>query len=173
MDRSNTISQPIYHWDYDQGILTRYIRVGECVKCGNCCRGFLKIYVAACYDPQVPQQGGKATTGRGTWIEINHNEQRVFFRLGGFQNCDRKCASLIEDNTCGKYTRRPLFCQVFPVSPENIATFPDCTYSFQKAGEWTFDYRGIQKSVKEGKQAGRNKQVKEYLYERARDTTIR
>jgi len=142
MPRSNNMSRPIYHWDYDQGLVTRYIRLGQCTSCGDCCRGFLKIYVAALYDPEIPQQGGKATTGQGTWIEISQNGQRVFFRLGGFQNCKRKCAHLCEDNLCAKYTRRPLFCQVFPISPQNIDTFPECTYSFQKTGEWTFEQLG-------------------------------
>jgi Fe-S-cluster containining protein len=149
MERTNKMSQPIYQWDYDQEIVTRYIRIGQCTKCGACCRGFLKIYVASRYDPEIPQQGGKDTTGEGIWMEVNQNGRRVFFKLGKFQKLEKKCSHLSENNECASYTKRPLFCQVFPLAPQNIVTFPECTYTFQKTGEWTFKQLGIKELVRE------------------------
>jgi Fe-S-cluster containining protein len=138
METLNKASRTIYQWDYDRELVTQFKRVGKCSKCGSCCRGFLEIQVAHRYDPDIPQEGGQATTGQGIWIEIMHQEQRTFFKLGNYQSLDRKCAFLATNNQCGSYTKRPLFCREFPLSPQNIDTFPECTYNFMKNGEWTF-----------------------------------
>jgi Fe-S-cluster containining protein len=151
MNKSNGTSQPIIHWDYDQKLVIQYLRQGHCSKCGSCCKGHLPVSVADKYDPDVPQQGGKATTGKGTWIEVNYKKQRVFFKTGRFQVCEKSCSHLNENNQCASYLYRPLFCQEFPLSPDHIVDFPDCTYTFKKNGEWTFHQLGITQPEQEVK----------------------
>jgi Fe-S-cluster containining protein len=143
MSRTNGTSRPIYHWDYDQKMVIQYLRQGQCSMCGCCCKGHLPISVADKYDPDIPQQGGRSTTGKGTWIEVNYNKQRVFFKTGKYQPRQKVCNHLNENHQCSAYIYRPLFCQEFPLSPDNIFEFPECTYFFEKVGEWAFHQLGI------------------------------
>jgi Fe-S-cluster containining protein len=138
MKRLSKVNQPIYQWDFVNELVTQYLRVGHCSKCGRCCQGFLELEVVHRYHPVIPQEGGKATTGRGIWVEIVNNGKRVFFKTEKHRKLDRKCKFLAENNECESYNRRPLFCREFPLSPQNIITFPECTYTFINTGEWTF-----------------------------------
>jgi Fe-S-cluster containining protein len=151
MNGSNGASRLIYHWDYDQKLVIQYLRQGQCSKCGSCCKGYLPVSVVNRYDPDNPLRGGKSTTGKGIWIEVNHNGQRVFFKTGIFQPREKVCNHLNENNECASYFQRPLFCQEFPLSPDNIMAFPECTYSFEKVGEWTFHQLGIDRTEVEVK----------------------
>jgi Fe-S-cluster containining protein len=146
MNASNGKSRPIYHWDYDQELVIQYLRIGHCSKCSSCCKGHLPISIADKYDPDIPQQGGKSTDGKGTWIEINHKKHRVFFKTGIFQPRQKVCNHLNDKNECASYFQRPLFCQEFPLSPDNIIAFPECTYTFKKIGEWSFHQLGIDRT---------------------------
>jgi Fe-S-cluster containining protein len=151
MSGMNSANQPVFHWDYDQKLVIQYLRQGQCSRCGGCCKGHLPISIANKYDPDIPQQGGKCTDGKGLWIEIIHKRQRVFFKTGKYQPREKVCTHLNAKNECISYSRRPLFCQEFPLSPDNITAFPECTYSFKKVGEWTFHQLSIERAVKEVK----------------------
>jgi Fe-S-cluster containining protein len=142
----NVTGQPVFHWDYDQKLVIQYLRQGQCSKCSSCCQGHLPICVVDKYDPDIPQQGGKSTTGKGIWIEVNHKQNRVFFNTGEFQPRQKVCNHLNDKNECASYFQRPLFCQEFPLSPDNIIAFPECTYTFKKIGEWSFHQLGIDRT---------------------------
>jgi Fe-S-cluster containining protein len=139
-------NRPVFHWDYDQELVIQHLRIGHCSNCGSCCKGYLPISIADKYDPDIPQQGGKSTDGKGTWIEVNHKKQRVFFKTGKFQPREKVCNHLNENNECSSYIYRPLFCQEFPLSPDHIIAFPECTYAFEKVGEWSFHQLGVDRT---------------------------
>lgn len=138
-----SLKQPIYVWDYDAQCVIRYARTGTCSKCGRCCQGYIQFHIARPYDSQNPHQGGQATTGQGPWVEVQHQEQRVFFKIEGYQPQDRQCAHYNQITGCASYQRRPLLCREFPLTPHDIDSFPECTYQFQKTGQWTFHQLGI------------------------------
>ena len=131
--------EKFYLWDYDRGEVTQYLRLGECNGCGDCCRGKVKFSVVDLYEPDYPKHGGMATSGEGLWAEARWNGKRVFYRMRGYEDHAYGCNWLDENGRCSSYETRFFLCEVWPLSPHDIVSFPNCSYSFKELGCWKFD----------------------------------
>jgi Fe-S-cluster containining protein len=125
-------------WDYDVQTVKRYLREGECNSCGLCCRTSIQFSVAQPLDSEQLHQGGQKTTGQGRWVEINHNGSRTFYRILSYAQEQFQCRYLDTDSLCEVYPDRSLLCREWPFCPEDIVSFPDCSYQFELVGEWPF-----------------------------------
>jgi Fe-S-cluster containining protein len=145
----NKIAKKSYLWDYDKKIAIQYIRVGECNMCGACCRGIINFSVVNMIEKDNPDNGGKATSQEGQWVEVCPNGQKIYFKMREYDRCERQCKHLKGDATCGVYSKRSTLCREWPFSPTDLIPFPDCSYEFVKVGQWTFDEILKQETEKE------------------------
>lgn len=142
-------SNLVYLWDYDQKIVFQYGRFGECDRCGSCCMGGVHFSVTDVVDVDELRSGGRATTGDGAWVETSSNGVRVFYRIKPYQPGGKRCSRLQDNQMCGIYSNRPLFCRGWPFLPAEIIPFPECSYQFQKLGQWPFEQIKKSKSKKD------------------------
>ena len=142
-----------YEWDYDAKKVTTWRRTGECNHCGACCVKGGEI-VFDTYDssmmPNVtlyesndysPQNGGDMTTGEGIWTQ-NIGEPIYFGNVRHDPTAKGTkpdpCPCFI-DGKCEINETKPKLCQVFPQSPSQIKTFPDCSYVFEMIEQEDFE----------------------------------
>jgi Fe-S-cluster containining protein len=78
--------------------------VGECNKCGNCCR-FMRFYV------RLPKNIVKS------FYEF-HGCKLFSHKKGTMIDVPIFCKHLKENGSCGRYTRRPLICRIYPSNPD-------------------------------------------------------
>lgn len=142
-------SNLVYLWDYDQKIVVQYGRFGECTRCGSCCMGGVHFSVTDAVDKDELRRGGQATTGVGKWMETRSNGVRTFFKMKPYQPGGKRCSHLGENQVCSIYSNRPPFCRGWPFLPTDITPFPNCTYQFQKLGQWSFEEIKIRKLERE------------------------
>jgi Fe-S-cluster containining protein len=94
--------------------------------------------VAQPLDPEQLHQGGQKTSGKGRWVEISRNGDRTFYRILSYTEEHLQCRHLDSNNHCAVYADRSLLCREWPFTPEDIKSFPDCSYHFRLLGEWSF-----------------------------------
>lgn len=127
-----------YKWDEEEQICTGYIRHGECKQCGACCRAHIVYRVAGEVAMQDRKNGGSRTTGIGIWSEISSGDERTFFetiKVGEGKGCSR----LGKNNVCKEYKERRVICTEWPFNPSDLEHFPNCGYSFEEDGKWTYE----------------------------------
>jgi len=79
-------------------------RVGYCSKCGDCCR-----------------------SGHGMWFNLNDIYDF------GVDKRYKYCSALDkETNLCTIHKNKRWICKCWPMLPEHIEKFPNCTYKFVK-----------------------------------------
>lgn len=87
------------------GHIMRYIRIGECNRCGECCEAPTKerieAYHRAGFTCRVQHESGCPFE--------EYREGKIF---------------------CTNYEDRPKMCRDFPTSPVDIETLPNCSYRF-------------------------------------------
>jgi Fe-S-cluster containining protein len=142
-------AKKIYLWDYDRKIAVQYARYGECNMCGACCRGIIHFSVVNMIEKDNPDNGGRATSKEGQWVEVSPNGQKLYFKMREYERRDRQCKYLQGNGTCGVYLERSTLCREWPFSPSDLIPFPDCSYRFFKVGQWTFNEIINQKVEKE------------------------
>ena len=102
-----------------------YIRSGECTMCGKCCTGINLVH--ANKTVQTIEEFNQLQT---MWDDYKHfkpigaDDDGVIF----------ECIHLQEDNSCGIYDDRPLFCRKYPSETSLLlgGKIPaDCGYIFE------------------------------------------
>jgi len=134
-------------WNYDTGIATEYERIGECNRCGDCCRSVIDIKITK--DGNKRYHGGKTTNEEGRWSEIMEvsdvahiKENREFI---AFIPTDREhggCHALDPETslcTINSGFSKPWCCSVFPTAPSDIKNLPNCSYEFIKVNEYSIE----------------------------------
>lgn len=132
-------------WDYDQQIVIEYHRTGECNGCGQCCRAHIEYKVAGAYS-QGPATMGSGTNQQGVWYEVSQEGNRylmsspvITLREG------HRCPLLSVDNLCTRHEDKSLqkkelmLCAVWPVGPEQVEAFDECSYEFEEVCRWALE----------------------------------
>jgi Fe-S-cluster containining protein len=133
-----------FEWNYDEGIVLAYERLGECNGCGDCCRAEIWLNVAGELTPgNTPWEergnGGPDTTGQGIWNEVRIGDVRRFFLVRNAAPGNLHCAQLTEDNRCKIHLTKPLFDKAWPMSPRHIVPMPRCSYTFRELARWSLE----------------------------------
>ena len=123
-------------WDYDTNIATRWKRNGECNQCGDCCKMLIKIRMVG---GDRLNHGGHTTSGESRWSEIEDGDKREYVKFVNENDPDHKPCTELYQNKCSLNGTKPWCCVVWPVSPSDIEPFKDCSYTFEKIGEWNMD----------------------------------
>ena len=125
-------------WDYDAGMMIKYERTGQCNLCGRCCRSLIEIgYIKPGYDGSG-RNGGAATSGRGTWYEVEDRGRRHFWQVDIHAGEARRCPHLSSDDHCVLHGApdEAAICRLWPFSPECVTAFPGCSFGFREMGRW-------------------------------------
>jgi Fe-S-cluster containining protein len=134
-----------FEWDYDNGVVVEYERLGECNGCGACCMAVIQFAVAGRLngsnnDWATVGNGGPATSGKGVWSEIHVGGKRRFFQIADVdRNANHRCENLAEDNRCTIQQSKPLFHKAWPMSPRQVTPFELCSYSFREIARWPLE----------------------------------
>lgn len=115
-------------WDYEGQQYNLWLRNGGCNQCGECCQAMISLC--------GPREGFDGTNEKGCWYErFPHVEPR---RLIGVEAIDRNGDSCTGDrgNQCGWYDLRGFICQAWPMAPQHVEPFDNCSYSFLLLDSW-------------------------------------
>lgn len=152
----NVMDTPIRYleWNYDEGKVREYARVGECNGCGQCCLARIQWQTVTKThqkpSPPATFNGGQhknfssmsnVPMKAGVMHEIRQGKQSRFMTpvevIPGHE-----CKSLTEDKKCAlhefKNWRRRIMelCDVWPIHPSQVTPFDQCSYEFRLIGEW-------------------------------------
>ena len=115
-----------------QLIEPEYIKVGECNRCGACCRMLPLWKSMNDAERALLRITGNYVASAGIKDSCLHdpNSENVFNKT-----MSSRCSNL-KDNpdgttSCMIYESRPSFCKTFPASPQS--TIPECCIRFKKA----------------------------------------
>jgi len=127
-------------WNYDTLVAREYERSGECNGCGDCCR---TVFNMKMFGGEKTEHGGLAVDGKGIWTEIvsdsEDEDDREFIRFSITEE-DRPCSALLPDGKCTQHgPRKQWCCRVFPTSPRDIDSLPNCSYEFTEIRNWVFE----------------------------------
>lgn len=153
-------------WNYDTNTATEYERMGDCSRCGACCKAIIS-FTAIRYpdlgpnvtlydevdDDGYPREdirdGGYFVDGTGKWQEVVRKDGvRRFFKVTEIDASEKAlsehaCSALINDSegkpACSVHDTKSLLCSAWPMAPEHVAPFPECTYEFVPINEWQID----------------------------------
>lgn len=123
-------------WDYENQQVNRWLRGGGCNQCGECCQASVSLLAT---EGDNGREGCKGTTWNGFWYErFPHTEPR---RLVGVEAIDRNGDSCTGDrgNQCGWYDLRGFICQAWPMAPQHVEPFDNCSYSFLLLDSWPLE----------------------------------
>lgn len=132
-------------WNYDMVEVVEYERHGECNGCGQCCAAYIF------YDRSGTLIGsengcavGDSAGPEGIWHEVTEGEHRWLIRLREVKLNASRCPSLTDDNRCAVHADKsavkgvlPL-CDIWPMGPEQVEPFDQCSYRFEEIGRWAF-----------------------------------
>ena len=126
-------------WDYDKDEVITYEREGECNGCGECCNIVIYFGISEAYGGDA-RNGGENTDEEGVWAEVVDEGVRRFFKHVPIDTPERKkCPSLEEGLTCDMYFTKAPICSVWPVIPDQLDAFPQCSYKFKEIDKYTIE----------------------------------
>src|SRR5258708_5824830 len=133
-----------YEWNYDEGVVILYERLGECNGCGDCCMAAIQFAVAGrLTHGSTPWEqhgnGGSETTASGVWSEVRVGAERRFFRQVAGKPGNERCKNLTEDLRCEIHFTKPVFHKSWPMAPRQITEFERCSYTFREIARWSLD----------------------------------
>lgn len=150
-------------WDYDKNVATEWCRLGDCNHCGECCQ--VIIYIDACGDTDEDRRnGGNGVSEEGQWYQCNGSGNPLFWGnirittepIGwdcyeGVADDDifideqgERCptSSIAEEQRgqCNHGSKRKEgICTAWPLHPDHVNEFDDCSYRFLKLNEWEME----------------------------------
>jgi len=137
-----------FTWDYDKGVLTEWLRAGNCNQCGECCK--VMIHLTTIEDGRGTSRDGEDQTNKqGVWCQWDAYGRTRFWQTriaedeehgDCYKHCGKKCVDGSAD--------KGLICTAWPLHPAHVETFDDCSYHFVKLGEWPIEEDSI-KEIKE------------------------
>ena len=154
-------------WDYDKKLITDWLRLGSCNHCGECCQ--VTIYVDACgADDNDRRNGGDSASGEGQWHQHNNlfwGNIKITEEIGSW-NCyegvaedgtyidkqgERQQAANVNDNQKGRcnHERKKGLCAAWPLHPDHVNEFDNCSYRFLKLNEWGIEEAELEEEKQE------------------------
>jgi Fe-S-cluster containining protein len=127
-------------YDFPRNVATEYERYGACNGCGACCTGRLRYNFqrrseAETFDMRQ-RGGGSAMNGKGIWQEVCDGDLHIFRQFVEHEPDGTQCTYL-RGNLCAIHLAdAPMICKLFPISPREIAPFPECSYVFFAVNAW-------------------------------------
>ena len=126
-----------YTWDYDRQVVETWERSGDCNGCGDCCLGEVTyIFQRRDINEQIDMRetgGGYVLDGTGVWLEAHNGDQRLFRKFSKYEPTSKVCPHLADHKCALHALGKPMLCQLWPISPLEIAAFPRCSYTFRLA----------------------------------------
>lgn len=138
-------------WDYDRGEVIEYQRRGECNGCGACCIARIAFNVSMTaelplntmhdWDRRDVRDGGDATNGKGVWTGLLFdNGASRYWQITEIDRAHTEaCPLLGEGNRCARHNHVNNLCTEWPLAPEQVTPFPDCSFSFVEIGRWPIE----------------------------------
>ena len=83
------------------------------------------------------RDGSDTTDQKGVWNEISRGAARRFW--GDFKVEDdvvERCTALSEEKRCNIQLTKHLLCKVWPLAPEHVTPFSECSYEFVEIQRW-------------------------------------
>lgn len=137
-----------YKWDYTKDEATEFERLGDCNGCGACCKAVIAFVVSGRVKDKDARNLGDSTDGEGIWAEVQKDKKRRYFQVTSVQETDKvNCSKLGENNQCTVHSGKPVLCEVWPVIPEQVTPFPECSYSFKEVRKWTISTQTMIEAV--------------------------
>ncbi len=91
----------------------KYKLIGKCLKCGKCCLGKVAYY-------QEYEDKKKEETCRVVSVKLENPS---------FKN--EGCISILKNNLCNIYEKRPPLCSDYPRIYQELELFTDCGYKWK------------------------------------------
>lgn len=133
-----TPASKYFRWDFDNSEVVQYERKGECNGCGACCKALIQFRVRNISSKRLKdgRDLGNATDGKGVWAQIKKGKKRRTFQVTHIVPGEVTCSSLSPENKCMVHLDKPTICEVWPVLPEQVTPFKECSYTFEEIGRW-------------------------------------
>lgn len=135
-----------FRFDYDRGLVTEYVREGECNGCGACCLVVIKWLASNNRDLGDKANAWNAGNGdrwmdaeEGIYTAVYWGEQWRFFRSLQITDEAHRCGSLTADNRCSVHLGKRLISRAWPMLPEHVTPFPECSFQFREIAQWTME----------------------------------
>jgi hypothetical protein len=127
-------------WDWSIDTATQWRRIGECNKCGDCCKVVVRCQISdATYEEGDVRTLEFSVFGEEPWVEpLDNNDERRLIRF--FSTGEQHvCQALSYDNKCIVHGSDKSFqCSSWPTCPDDIKNFPRCSYRFEMVESWHF-----------------------------------
>lgn len=142
-------------WNFNTGKVTEWARQGECNGCGQCCMARIRYSISLRTRKPPKWQGGEGqysaimgtrASHEGIWLEVREGRSRRFISPVIVENRDHRCAALTDDLQCRmhafkRFQRDSLaLCDTWPIHPDQVSAFDQCSYTFVKIGEWDIEH---------------------------------
>lgn len=122
-----------FKWDYEKMEMIEYDRQGECNGCGACCKALIKFKTSQPSHPNDdPRNGGTGTDETGVWAELMFdNEARRLWKFDPVEkDMPDPCPQLSADHRCGIHNHFSNLCSQWPIIPDNVTPFSECSFKF-------------------------------------------
>lgn len=141
-----------YEWNFDTGKVTEWAREGECNGCAQCCVAMIRYRknIPDFSDGDLTKSGSLGDNmGRsGIWYEISEGDFRRFMQPIAIEprNREHACHLLTDDNRCSVHALKAflseslMLCDTWPIHPDQVTAFDQCSYTFVKVGEWDIEH---------------------------------
>ena len=130
-------------WDYDKGEAVEFERQGQCNGCGACCQSVIRFTVCGThgFNTDDLNNGGDTTSGKGVWTElVFENDMRRFWRIFEIDTVNlHPCSALLEGNRCAFHNHANNLCTEWPLAPEHVTPFPECSFTFKEVNRWPIE----------------------------------
>lgn len=125
-------------WDYDTNTVTEWYRMGGCNHCGLCCEVIINIKTCGTYDEDV-KNGGSGVDGKGQWHQWDNGKPHYWKVEQIDYDTSEDCFERCEGQCVDGWENKKLICQVWPLHPDHVNEFDDCSYRFVKLNEWEIE----------------------------------
>lgn len=131
-----------YEWDFGRRIVTCWKRIGECNKCGACCKAKISYTFGGNGVGLWGQMGKTTADEQGVWLEVRQGNLRLFMGHTKVDQTDTSHACpLLVKGGCKAHKQKgkkaPL-CNLWPIHPHQVEVFSECSYRFEKISEEKF-----------------------------------
>ena len=126
-------------WDYDVNIATEWLRMGGCNHCGACCLVQINIPTADSIGRDC-RLGGDGTDGLGVWYQYNTPNGAKLWTVEITEEPNpHDCFEALEGACVMGAGCKSLICTAWPLHPDHVDVFDDCSYRFIKLSEWAIE----------------------------------
>ena len=122
-------------WDYDKKLITEWLRLGSCNRCGECCKTM--IHFTKLDDSTDGRSDGEThVSEEGVWHEWEAYGRKRYWqvRIDNDTPCD--CYAGVGKACHDGSPCKGLICTAWPLHPDHVACFDNCSFKFVKLDEW-------------------------------------